>query len=209
MRGVSRQFSLFRVLDRTLGGLACAALSPLVWLLHALSRDGVARPRRILVIKFFGLGSILRGWPLFDAIRRKHPGAELHLLTFASNREIARRLGCFTHVLDVDSSRPLRLVRDMFSRIAEISVARYDLVFDLEFFSNFATMLTALTRAPLRVGYYLRLSFRESIFNRIVPYNPALAILEGGGIPPARRALWEGYAGRWSHDDWKSLDGRT
>ncbi len=177
-QGGSGHFSLFRFLDRFLGGLACAAVSPLIHLMRLLAEGGLPRPRKILVIKFFGLGSILRGWPLFEAIRRAHPSAELHLLTFSSNTGIARRMGSFTRILDVDSSGPLRLLHDMFRRIGQIAVGRYDIVIDMEFFSNFATLLTALTRAPVRVGYYLRLGFREGILNRIVPYNPARHITE-------------------------------
>ena len=177
-RGVSRQFSFFRFLDRTVGRLACAALTPIVALLHALSRGEVARPRRILIIKFFGLGSILRGWPLFTAIRRTWPGAEIDVLTFSSNAELARRLGAFHAVLDVDSSTFAALAATLARRIGGICTGRYDIVVDMEFFSNFATLLAALTRAPLRAGYYLQRSFRESIFNRIVPYNPARHITD-------------------------------
>ena len=66
----------------------------------------------------------------------------------------------------------------MFHRIGQICAARYDIVIDMEFFSNFATFLAALTRAPLRAGYYLRLGSRETIFNRIVPYNPTRHITD-------------------------------
>lgn len=198
-------FAIFRFLDRFVGGLACAALTPIVWLLHELSGDREAPARLILVIKFFGMGSILRGWPLFEAVRRRHPGAAVHLLTFSSNAEIARRMGVFEEILEVRSSGALGLVRDMFHRIAQISTRRYDIVIDMEFFSNFATLLTALTRAPLRVGYYLRLSFREGILNRIVPYNPGRHITDvyaalgrsigveaaGAGEPRLRPGAWD------------------
>lgn len=177
-KGVSDRFSFFRFLDRSLGRLACAALNPLAYLHHGLSGGPAARPRRILIIKFFGLGSILRGWPLFTALRRTHPRAGIDLLTFRSNAELARRLGDFREILDVDSSGLPALVTSMFRRIGQICAARYDIVIDMEFFSNFATLLAALTRAPLRVGYYLRMSFRETIFNRIVPYNPARHITD-------------------------------
>jgi ADP-heptose:LPS heptosyltransferase len=177
-RAASRQFSLFRLLDRSAAGLACAALNPIVALMHALSKGGRAKPRRILIIKFFGLGSILRGWPLFTALRRSHPQAELHVLTFASNAGLARRLDVFHRILDVDSSSGSALVASMFRRIGQICAERYDIVIDMEFFSNFAALLAALTRAPLRVGYFLRMSFRESILNRIVPYNPARHITD-------------------------------
>jgi len=177
-RGTSRQFSLFRFLDGSLARLACIALNPIVALLHALSKGGRPRPRRVLIIKFFGLGSILRGWPLFAALRRTYPRAELHLLTFASNADLARRFGTFDRVLDVDSSGLSSLVTSMFLRMAQICTGRYDIVIDMEFFSNFAALLAALTRAPLRVGYFLRMGFRESILNRIVPYNPARHITD-------------------------------
>ena len=160
-----------RFLDRTLGALACVLFLPLILLLRGLrGAEPPARPRRVLFLKFFGMGSLLRAWPLFDAAKRRYPGAELHLLTFRANRELASRLGIFDRLLTVDPARGLRLVPQVLARMGSLAAGRYELVVDLEFFSNFSAFLSLITLAPVRVGY-ARPGLGAWIQTRAVPYD--------------------------------------
>lgn len=147
------------------------------WLLGALAAPR-RRPRRVVVLKFFGLGSILRAGPLFSAVRAACPGARLDLVTFAANADLAGRLGVFERVLAVRSDRPLRLATDLARTIACLVTGRYDVAIDLEFFSNASTFLAATTLAPVRVGYSRRRGLRERLLSRKVSYDPARHVTE-------------------------------
>ena len=70
--------------DKLLGAPACAVLQPLRWA-RALRRP-TADPRRVLLIKFWGIGSLQLLTPAVKSIRARRPGAEIVLLTLSTNR---------------------------------------------------------------------------------------------------------------------------
>lgn len=185
---------LLRVLDRVVAEAACIAITPLAWLLRLLSRIPPREPRRILLIKFFGFGSLIRALPLFRALRRRFPRARLEILTFAENLPLLERFGVFDRCLTVRAKAGL--LTDLPRQIARLPLAKYDAVLDMEFFSNFSSFLAFLTQAPVRIGFYLRRSFRERALTRLVAYNASQHIsevfaslgraLEAGPIEPAR-----------------------
>src|SRR6516164_362288 len=106
------RFTLMRVVDKSLGGLLCRIIAFILWLcrLHIRRVDHPTPPepesvREILVIKFLGLGSILQATPLFEALRRRYPGARITLLTFKANRAL-KELNTGVDVFEtVDTSR--------------------------------------------------------------------------------------------------------
>src|SRR5215204_1812512 len=92
--------------DQRLGWLFCAALQPVRWLRRPL-RGVLPRrtPRgRILCIKFWGVGSLQLLTPSVRTLRKRHPDAELVLLTLAPNRAAVQCLGVFDRVLTLDVS---------------------------------------------------------------------------------------------------------
>ena len=89
-----------RRLDRLLGNAACSMLATA----HQLAKPfaGKDRPiKKIAVMKFFGMGSIIVASQSLAALRDHYPDAELHFVTFKSNKVDPR------HPRD-DRPRPLR-----------------------------------------------------------------------------------------------------
>src|SRR5215475_14068692 len=62
------------------------------------------RPRRILCMKFYGLGNAVMLLPVLEAVRRRHPEAEIDFLTMAGNVGLLERAGVVTHAFGVDVS---------------------------------------------------------------------------------------------------------
>src|SRR5438046_349492 len=84
-----------RLVDKSLGALLCRVIALVLWVCrkHIRRVDHPTPPepdtvQNILVIKFLGLGSILQATPLFQALRRRYPGARITLLTFHANRAL-------------------------------------------------------------------------------------------------------------------------
>ena len=50
-------------------------------------------PRRILVILLSEMGSLVLAHAMFARLKRKYPGASIHALVFAKNREVLDLLG--------------------------------------------------------------------------------------------------------------------
>src|SRR5881392_3387604 len=87
--------------DKALGLCACALLQPLRW----FARRPKPEPEsfeRLLLIKFWGIGSLQLLTPAVRVLRRCHPRARLCLLTLRENEAFARGLGAFDEVLTLD-----------------------------------------------------------------------------------------------------------
>lgn len=205
-----------RRLDSTLGGPLCALLNVAARVLGVvLHRDHSLReaPRRVLVIKLLGLGSIIHATPLLRAIKEKHPACVLSFLCFREVEGLVRRLPEVDEVLALDDRTYWRLLVTVLGFLAHTWRRRPDLVIDLEVYSKFSTILSTLTAARDRAGYYfITTRFRRGIYTHLVYYNRlrhvqeayrqlgrALGLEPAVGRPPAPRVEREEAeaADRW------------
>ena len=86
-----------RLLDAYAGRPLCRVLTLVRGVLPDRRAD--AEPSRILLIKFWGMGSLVCATPLAAALRERHPGAEIDLLTFDFQRQTAEFLGLANRVI--------------------------------------------------------------------------------------------------------------
>lgn len=167
-----------QVADKRLGALACALLQPLRWLRSMRQRATPPRePRRVLCIKFWGIGSLQMLTPAATHLRRAHPNASIELLTLRDNDAFARGLGTFDDVvtLDVATRRGPIGWCALFLRIARLvrrlRAARYDAVYDFEFFTRFSALVTLATGARATHGFAAPSVWRGAFHARTVPFN--------------------------------------
>jgi ADP-heptose:LPS heptosyltransferase len=163
-----------RAIDHWVGLPLCFGLGALVSLRHKLW-SWPERPIRergtIVIIKFFGLGSIVQSTPLLAAIRRRYPEGRLAFLTFPENEALVRRLNLCTDVLLIRSRSLLAFVLDTLGAIVWMQGQDIDAVVDLEFFTKFSTLLAVLGGARRRVGYHLNAFWRRSLLTAPVYFN--------------------------------------
>jgi lipopolysaccharide heptosyltransferase II len=155
-----------RNLDRYLG-------TPLCWIMGGLQpflrRRERAEVKNILVIKYFGLGSILLSTPALELIRGAYPSARITYLSFTSNKELLQRIPFIDDILTLDASGMLSMTLGLPKVLSRLRSARYDIVFDLEFFAKFSTLLSVWTGAPRRVGFELPTLWRKMLVTHHVP----------------------------------------
>lgn len=159
-----------RRLDRVLGDAACSVLATA----HRLRKPFVtARPiRKIVVMKFFGMGSIIVASRSLAALRDRFPGAEIHFVTFKSNKAILDILGMTDRNHYVDPSTPQAFTKTTFEVAYELRRAKCDLVLDLEFFAKFPLVLGSLAGIPQKAGFYLTSeSWRRELLDVTGFYN--------------------------------------
>src|SRR6186713_1084437 len=58
-------------------------------------------PKRILAIKFYGLGNMVMVLPAVRALREAHPDAEIDFLTLVENESVLQRSGLLTRTLGI------------------------------------------------------------------------------------------------------------
>lgn len=162
--------------DKRLGWLACALLQPLRWLPRPLERDA-AGLERVLLIKFWGIGSLQLLTPAVRVLRQRHPRARLALLTLEENQDFARGLGVFDEVLtlDVRSGRGpagwLRVFDRIRALVSALRRAGFDAVYDFEFFTRFSALVALSSGAPLRAGFAAPQVWRGGFHTHCVPFN--------------------------------------
>jgi lipopolysaccharide heptosyltransferase II len=166
--GRSISMNLARRLD-TWGGLViCAALFGLSRLASLFGarrlppmrattppRPGAPplRPRRILAIKFYGLGNIVMVLPVVQALREAFPGVEVDFLTLAENRTLLERSHLVTRTLGVDIRGYGAFLRTLWGAVRAARARRYDLVVDFEQFVKLSAVVAFLSGAPDRIGF--------------------------------------------------------
>jgi lipopolysaccharide heptosyltransferase II len=165
-----------QVADHVLGVVLCVLLQPLRWL-RALRRGPVPAARNVLLIKFWGIGSLQLLTPAIRALRLRHPEARLTLLTLAANAEFVRGLDVVDDVITLDvrsGSGPvgwLRLHARILRLVSRLRRGRFDRVYDFEFFTRFSAVLSLAVGADETSGFDSPHVNRGGFHRRTVPFN--------------------------------------
>ena len=169
-----------RLIDRWIGQPLCAALS--LWA-RVMGRSdappaAAASPvRNVLVIMLSEMGSMVLAGPMFAQIRKRYPGATVHVLQLAKNREVSLLLQIAepAHLHAIDDSSLLNLASSMARVMRQLRALPVDVVIDCELFSRISALLSYACGAPLRAGFTPHTQeglYRGSFINRALPYNP-------------------------------------
>ncbi len=127
--------------------------------------------KKILVIKLFGMGSILLMTPMLRSLKLLFPQSKITLLTFSQNLDLAYHLGDVDHVLTLEKKFLTRFLVDVFRNLFFLWKDRPDVVVDGEFFSNFTSMFSLLTLSSLRVGFHMQFLPQRNHVTHKVPIN--------------------------------------
>jgi heptosyltransferase-3 len=127
-------------------------------------------PRRILLVKFWGLGNLVLLLPVFRALRTRYPAAEIRLLTLARNEELLEGVGDIDGTLLVPEGRLGGIAFGFLARLREARAWGPDLVVDFEQFSRASAVFAFLCGAPLAVG--LDAARRGGLYHVRVPLDP-------------------------------------
>lgn len=151
------QITLMRRLDYYLGVPLCLFLT-LFYRLKALlvKKPLGGTPRKILFIKLWGVGSIVLTHPAVKLAAHTFPDSVLYFLTFQSNRAILELLGAVPqeNIFTIRSHHLRGFLSDFCQVLRALRRRRIDVVIDMEFFSRFTSILSALIGSRLRVGFY-------------------------------------------------------
>ena len=163
--------------DKLLGFVACTLLQPLRWIRVPRALGGRNHSHReverVLLIKFWGIGSLQLLTPAARTLRRRRPQARLTLLTLAENADFARGLGVFDEVkaLDVRGSGWLGVFVRIAALVSLLRGERFDEVYDFEFFTRFSAVIALLSGAPSRHGFEAPTVWRGKLHTGKTPFN--------------------------------------
>ena len=145
-----------------------------------LQRDHTVKPedvRTIAVAKLLGMGSIIQATPMLHDLRRSFPTAKIVFLTTKANRGLIERLHMIDEGIYVDDSDPQVLATTTARAITQLLARRVDLYFDLEVYSAGASILSVLSGARNRVGFYRGSArFKKGLYTHLTVFNPRVPI---------------------------------
>ena len=157
-----------RYVDKWVGLVVCLAFYALERLLSPLTGrhlpplfattppplDGTRpAPRRVLCIKFYGLGNVAMLLPVLQALREHFPATEIDFLTLAGNVPLLERSGAVTRALGVDVGTVGRFLASLTAALRQVRQRRYDTVVDFEQFVKISTVIGFWTGARERIGF--------------------------------------------------------
>jgi ADP-heptose:LPS heptosyltransferase len=163
-----------RKIDYYIGVPLCFVLTLWFGLVHVFSPIKRKTPRKVLLIELSEMGSAI----LVDPAMRKlqQHGAELYFLIFKKNAASLRLLGTVAenHVFTIREDGLVPLATDTLRFLFWARRQGIDSVIDLELFSRFTALLTGLSGATNRVGFYAFHNeglYRGELLTHRVAYN--------------------------------------
>jgi lipopolysaccharide heptosyltransferase II len=162
-----------QAVDRFLGRGVCTLLQPWRWVRRLRGRGEPGAVERVLLIKFWGIGSLQLLTPTVRTLRQRHRDAQLVLLTLSINEDFVRGLGVIDEVIGLDIRTPswLSLARRILSLARSLRRARFDRIYDFEFFTRFSAVISFLAGAPRTFGFSSTSTWRGRLHTDDVPFN--------------------------------------
>lgn len=158
------RISAMRFLDHYVGLALCGMLD-----LYEMARPPFSSRRHssegrpaesILLIKLWGIGSVILSKPAMTALKRKFPRARIVYVTFSENRRILEALGTVDEIICIRRSGMGVLLADTARAVRRVRKIRPDVGVDLEFLSRYSLLLAYLSGIPRRIGFYLPKMYR-------------------------------------------------
>ncbi len=169
-------------LDEYLIGFAVKAINLLVILAGKLLRidHRLDKDFKVLAIcKYKGMGSILQSTPLLRTLRASYPEAKIVYISSTANAAILRLLPEIDEVILLNDNNMFALLRSFFPFCRKLIAARIEILIDLEVYSNFSTLMTIVSLATNRMGFYLNSKhYRMGNYTHMMYYNTRSAISE-------------------------------
>ena len=169
-----------RWVDFYVGVPLCFIGTVIAKVFNMLGKKGQDLPRKVLFVELSEMGSAILVDPAMRKLRRTIP-AELFFVIFAKNKPSLKLLNTVPdeNIFTIRESNIGLLIYDVVRFIFWARKTKIDAVVDLELFSRFTALMTAVSGASARVGYY---SFHnEGLYSgdfltHKVSYNPHIHI---------------------------------
>jgi ADP-heptose:LPS heptosyltransferase len=194
-----------RRVDFYAGVPLCFLLTLLMKLMNLMRRPVRKQPKNILLIELSEMGSAILADPAMEKLK-KSTGGRLHFVIFKKNKPSLDLLKTVPaqNIFCIREGGFVNLTVDTLKFLFWARKNKIDTVIDLELFSRFTALLTALCGATNRVGFHSFHNeglYRGDFLTHKVAYNPylhiaknfmalAYAIIDSNGeIPYSKRVI--------------------
>lgn len=142
---------------------------------HSLNKEF----KTIALCKYKGMGSIIQSISLIKTLRINYPDARIIFISTEANRLIVEEIKEIDEYILLDDRSVLKLIFGILPFIFKLFRKKIEVYIDLEVYSNFSTLLTILSKARNRMGFYLNSkSYRMGNYTHMMYYNTRSPISE-------------------------------
>ncbi|MFH1678357.1 MAG: glycosyltransferase family 9 protein [Candidatus Omnitrophota bacterium] len=127
--------------------------------------------KRILFIKFWGLGNVIMLLPAVYALKDKYPDAEFDFLTLVSNKDVAKAAPLFDNIYTIDNKSTGKFIFTFFKAFRILKGRDYDFIIDFEQFARFSAIFCSLIRKRNIIAFNTRRQHRHFLYTNSVIYN--------------------------------------
>jgi lipopolysaccharide heptosyltransferase II len=163
-------------IDRWIGGPLCWGLNLAARCMgFVLQRDHRLPPAEaqgICVAKYTGMGSILSALPLLAALKERYPDARLVFISSSKNAALLERMAGIDERLYVNEESLGLVMLSTLRLCLHLWRLRPALYIDLELYSYYASLVSVLSCARNRLGFYRKSAvFKKGLFTHLVFFN--------------------------------------
>ena len=130
-----------------------------------------SKVRKILFIKFWGIGSIILSEPALRWLRKIYPAAEIHYLTLTQNKALFDLIPWVKRVYVLPFVNPLSFLLKSVFLIKKLQKEKYDVIFDGEFFVYISALFARLAAGNRVIGFARDKGMKKHLLNISVPFH--------------------------------------
>jgi ADP-heptose:LPS heptosyltransferase len=177
---MNKKHKLF--IDRVIGFVLCMILRIPAFVLEMVFKRNhlmppQEAPKRIVVSKYLGIGSILQATPMLKGLKNKYPNSQLIFVSLKSNEALLSHYEFIDEVLCVDDSSIMRIIVTSLRVIIELISRQIDLFLDLEVHSTYGSLMCLFSCSKNRLGFVLQdRDYKGFIYTHLLYLNTSLPI---------------------------------
>lgn len=140
---------------------------------HSLSKEF----KRFAVVKYKGLGSIVQATGLIRTLKLNYPDSQIYFITSIQNRGIVEKIPDISKGLYFDDQNLTRIMIGLPGFILKLIRLKLQVLFDLEVYSNISSVLSTISLATNRFGYYRSSSqYRMGLYSHMIYFNTSVPL---------------------------------
>jgi len=161
-----------KFVDAFVGRTLCFTFTQLARVKHRVPAAYPAEVRKALIIKFWGMGSIVLASPAVEKLKKKYPGCHVSFLTFEFNRAVCEMIPSVDEIITIPIHGSFwSFAKETLSVILRLRREKFDFLADFEFFTRFSALITFLSGAKVKAGFHAWEAYRGNLHDILVPFN--------------------------------------
>lgn len=148
--------------------------------------------RKILMIKFWGIGNLIMILPTIKAVKEHYPDARLDIFTLSQNKGALDDNPHLNNIYLLKNDRFFSFIKTFFGNIIRLRQEDYDMILDFEQFAKTSTIFSLLVGQRERVGFDTAGQMRGIAYTKKVAYldythmvETFFRIAKGAGVEKA------------------------